>query len=397
VGTAECTACGAMYGVLPESQAFVDAVFAEAERPPRPPVRGVSARWRGRFGQGPAFRSNERAEAAGELEIDYRMLGGREIAASVAAVGALLFVAWTFFRIGMQLWLLLPAALDAVLAYFVLGRLRMHARLRLAEGMLEYSDVRHGFSGRGVRKIPTSEIRQLYVAHVPETKTSPDFYELRVRKQDGDGIVLEGFLSPGLPLLMEALVERALGIDDQAEPGELDRAVPVNRPGWPLAPALIALGVICGVTAIAVERSSGALEPVVLDESPRESEHTLRFPMTLSFDAELSFSRNEAPGAGFPSIEATPRSATFTLELLSDKESGRVACDPHELVDPVIEIEEAGRGRSRYRIRGRMLNCSLGLEPGRTTLRAHSTKLEGASAAGLESSRIVPRFKRRLF
>jgi hypothetical protein len=382
-----------MYGLLAETRDYVEAVFSEPERPPRSPIRGLSARWRGRFGQGPAFRSSERSEAAGELEIDFRTLGPKQVLASLASIGAVLFVAWTFFRIGFHAWLLLPSALVAIVAYLLLGRLRMRSRLKVAEGVLEYTGVGHGFLGTSVRQVPVRDIRQLYVTHLPETNSSPAYYELRVRTRSGDGIVLETFVSPDLALLFESLAERALGIEDQPEAEELDRRVPIKRATGVYAPILIALAVVCGITAIAVESSSGTLQPVALEESPREQELPLRFPMTLTFEAELAFSRREPPAAAFPSIEGTPPSAMVFLEVERDG----LACDPHQLTDSVIVIDEAGTGRSRYRIRGTMSSCSLRLGAGRHVLRAHAKRLQGASAAGLQSSRLVPRFKRHLF
>jgi hypothetical protein len=248
-----------------------------------------------------------------------------------------------------------------------------------------------------VERIPVAEIGQLYVVHVPEKPDAPDQFELRLRKQDGTAITLEAFLSPGLPLLLEHLVERALGIGDQPEPGELDRHVPVERPTPIHVFLAVALGLVCAITAVLVEISSGALDTIALGDEPRESELVLHFPTTLAFDSALSFSRREPTAGAFPSVESTPRSAVFHLDFVRD---GRLVqsleCDPHDLAGAVLEIDEAGTGSSRYRVLGSM-RCSIRLDPGRYVLRAHAERLAAAQSAGLEGSQIEPRFKRHLF
>lgn len=387
-----------MYGILAESQKYVEAVFSEAERAPDPPIRGVSARWRGRFGQGPAFRSSPRSGTAGELRIDYvERHRGKDLVVSALAIAAVVFVLWTFFRIGLRPWLFVPAALVAIMAYIALGRIWMRLRIEISGDLLQYTNVRHGLLGRVVERVPVADIAQLYVVHIPEKPDAPSQFELRLRKQDGTSITLEAFLSPGIPLLLELLVERALGIGDQPEPGELDRHVPVARPSPVHAALSIALGLVCAVTAVVVELSSGALEPLALAQSPRELELVLRFPTTLTFDSELSFSRREPGSSAFPSIESTPRSAVFHLAFVRDGQFVRsIDCDPHDLADAEIEIEEAGTGTSSYRIRGSM-RCSIRLEPGRYLLRGHAERLAGAQTAGLLQSQLQPRFKRHPF
>ncbi len=401
VGIGECSGCGAIYGILPESREYIEAVFAESERPPPPPraVSGMRARWRGRFGQGPAFRSNERREATGELTVDYSERGRpKDLVLFAVAVAAPIFVGWCFFRIGLEPWLLVPAALTTALAYFALGRIRMRLSVVIRDGLLTYTNVRHGVLRPVVQSIPVSELRQLYVAHVPETSDSPAQFDLRARKQDETAVTLESFLSPAVPLLLEQLIERALGIGDQPEPGELDRHVPVPRPSNVHAAVIVVLCAICSGTGVLVERSSGELASIELGEQPQDTLLRLRFPTTLSFDAELAFARRDATGGAFPSIEGTPPSARFHLEFLQAGEPrAALDCDPAELLDAVLSIDEAGTGRTRYRITGSLPECSTRLEPGTYLLRGRTQRLAAAESAGLVGSRIQARFKRHLF
>jgi len=398
VGIGECAGCGAMYGILADSQRYVEAVFSEPERAPEPPIHGVSARWRGRFGHGPAFRSSPRSDTGGELRIDYvERKRGKDLALFAVAIGALVFVCWSFFRIGLRPWLFVPAALVAIMAYIALGRLRMRLRVQIAGGLLEYTNVRHGLLGRVVERIPVAEIGHLYVVHVPEKPGALAQFELRLRKRDGTTITFEAFLSPTLPLLLEHLLERALGIGDQPEPGELDRHVPVEPPRLIHATLAIALGLVCAITAVFVELSSGALATVALGDQPRDSEIVLLFPTTLAFDSELSFSRRDPTAGALPSVESIPRSAMFRLDFIREGQLVRsLDCDPHDLQGAELVIDEAGPRNSGYRVVGAM-RCSIRLEPGRYTLRAHAEPIAAAHGAGLVGSQIEPRFKRHLY
>lgn len=405
VRMAECPSCGALHGLLPESQAYIDAVFEGAKSLPTPPIMALSAVFvpdpEGPFG----YRSEANAASAGTLRVAFvpRHTAISRVNLVLGAL-ALLFVPWTFFRVGVQAWLFAPAAIILGVALVLLARIRMKTSITIADGVLTYEDVPFGFWKRVQHHIAARDIRQLYVAHLPPTKNSSDVYELRLRRHDGNTLTLERFYTPTLPLLLEAFAERGLALTDQPEAEEVDRATP--QPAVrPVHRYLgLALVVVCVATAIGVERSPGSLTSHVLprDGTTVQSRVSLWAPTTLTFHSTLAFSRKEPkPGnatPAFPSLEGTPRSAVILLEVHGDSRAPQeLRCDPHALSGPMTSIEAAGAGVSSYRLSGGMKGCTVRLPRGEYTLTLQQERLPGAQPAGLVQSAVEVRFKRSVW
>lgn len=397
VGLASCANCGAMIGVLPAQAPFVERVFAGGGLVRGPP--GLGARFTPRTAVLADYRAGApEAEPIGELFAEYRLLRRpEESTALVLVVLAAVVSAWAVFRIGVEPWLLVPACFFASSALLVASRARMLTAVHVADGVLQYDTVPFGFAARQSQRFAARDVRQLYVMR--ESTPNGELYELVVRKHDGAGVAVDRFLGPEIPLLLEALIERALGIPDEPQPGELDRQVPTTS-RRSIAP-WVSLGLVAGMlsTAVAVEVAKGRLPLIPLAEAPSHVVLEPSTPMTLWFHVELAFEQRESPGqSALPSAEAVPEVATVHVELVRDGQPNHVlVCNAHALAGAVAAIEEAGAGKRRFRVLGGMRGCSVRLEPGRWVVAARVERLPGAATAGLTNARLQPRFVRHLW
>lgn len=390
-----CESCGAVSGTLPEVERWVEAVIAGADDPP-PLYPGVSAEFRAPFGGGSAFR--DAGAPAAELTVEMvTRRDVRELAAAAAAVPALLAIAWCFYRAGLRWFIVLVGGLVGLLAWGLLGRLRLHARLRVADGVLEYTAVEHGLRGKRVVRVPVNEIRQLYVAR---EKDETPLYELRLRRHDGSSLLLDQFRGPTVTLALEALAERALGIENRPEEGELDRLAPAPRVKFSLLGVVAPMTVFCAVAVGFAEVYGDDQEPMFPSDAAAEQTIEVAVPVTLYFSSWLYFSKEQPTiSQPFGSVASLPRSVAFQVDVLpagSPEPIHTLRCDPYDFRGPTF----TGSGDAEaFFFGGFMRGCSLALEAGSYAVRARAEPLDedAGAALGLFKRRLEPRIKRRLW
>ncbi len=387
VGASPCPSCGALYGVVPLAKAVVEAL--EHGQEPEGLPRGLRVEWSSReFGPSP-FRSNT-ARVQADLALEHvQHRRSREWLPMVLSVVLILVTGWLFYRAGFRWWLLVPAALTLRMAHLVLGRLTFLSRLTVDSEHLTYTTRSHASLRAVTKRFPVQDVRQLYVV-----KSPTELFELRVRLANDTSETLHSMVNPDLPLLYEALAERALGITDEAAEGELDRHVPNPRRLWRRLGVILPAAALTVACAVPVEAYGTLLDPLYLDDGPREASLHFSGPVKLRFGSWLYYSEPKDVSTPFGSVAKLQRATRFDVELLrEDQVLHTLSCDPYDL----IGLNFTGdTDPYAFFFGGFMRNCAVELPAGSYTLRAKAVDLKPGDAS-LFKRRLEPRMLRKLW
>lgn len=388
-----CPACGAVRGVSKLAESVL-AALADQREPAAVLPPGVHVEWQPSLRRGEGFRGAA-AQRGGQLTVRASEVQRTGEAYLSLAAGLLLTVAlWLPYRGGFQLWLTIVAALIGLTAYLVLGRLSLTYSLVVSDAGLVYTSRAHARLRSTSKTVPRSDILQLYVVELPETQRSVASFELRLRRADGTSVTLDDWVNPELPLLLEALAEYALGVEDVPVEGEVDRHVARKRTPVRLGVA-VALGAALSAVSVAVLEVFGdPLEPMLLSDQPQQRELSPWRPVRVHFSSWLYFDRAQPSLSGpFGSASGLDKATAFHIELERDGQVVRsLSCDPYELVG--LAFVGSGEEHPSY-VGGFMRGCALDLPAGRSVLRARAVPL--GEHEGPVKQRLEPRVRRRLW